>query len=38
MKTLKKKIKFTIEKTDTGFSAFSEVYPVFTTGKTLRNY
>jgi predicted RNase H-like HicB family nuclease len=34
MKTLKKKIKFTVEKTDTGFSAFSEVYPVFTTGKT----
>jgi DNA-binding transcriptional regulator YiaG len=33
MKTLKKKIKFTVEKTDTGFSAFSEVYPVFTTGK-----
>jgi len=34
MKTLKKKIKFTVEKTDTGFSAFSEVNPVFTTGKT----
>jgi predicted RNase H-like HicB family nuclease len=34
MKTLKKKIKFTAEKTDTGFSAFSEAYPVFTTGKT----
>jgi predicted RNase H-like HicB family nuclease len=34
MKTLKKKIKFTVEKTDTGFSAFSEVYPIFTTGKT----
>lgn len=34
MKTLKKKIKFTTEKTDTGFSAFSEAYPVFTTGKT----
>ena len=34
MKTLKKKIKLTVEKTDTGFSAFSEVYPVFTTGKT----
>ena len=34
MKILKKKIKLTVEKTDTGFSAFSEVYPVFTTGKT----
>jgi predicted RNase H-like HicB family nuclease len=34
MKTLRKKIKLTVEKTDTGFSAFSEVYPVFTTGKT----
>ena len=34
MKTLKEKIKLTVEKTDTGFSAFSEVYPVFTTGKT----
>ena len=34
MKILKKKIKLTVEKTDTGFSAFSEVYPDFTTGKT----
>ena len=34
MKTLKEKIKLTVEKTDTGFSAFSEVYPVFTTGNT----
>ncbi len=34
MKTLKKKIRLTVEKTDTGFSAFSEDYPVFTTGKT----
>jgi len=34
MKTLKKKIKLTVEKTDTGFSAFTEDYPVFTTGKT----
>jgi transcriptional regulator with XRE-family HTH domain len=32
MKTLKKKIKLTVEKTDTGFSAYSEEYPVFTTG------
>jgi predicted RNase H-like HicB family nuclease len=35
MKTLKKKIKFNVEKKDTGFSAFSEAYPVFTTGKTI---
>ena len=34
MKTLKKKIRLTVEKTDTGFSAFSEDYPAFTTGKT----
>jgi DNA-binding transcriptional regulator YiaG len=32
MKTLKKKIKLTVEKTDTGLSAYSEEYPVFTTG------
>jgi hypothetical protein len=32
MRTLKKKIRFTVEKTGTGFSAFSDVYPVFTTG------
>jgi predicted RNase H-like HicB family nuclease len=35
MKTLKKKIKMIVEKTDTGFSAFSEDYPIFTTGKTI---
>jgi len=34
MKTLKKKIRLTVEKTDTGFSAYSSEYPVFTTGKT----
>ncbi len=34
MKTLKKKIRLTVEKTDTGFSAYSGEYPVFTTGKT----
>ncbi len=28
----KKKIVFIIEKTDTGFSAYSEVYPIYTTG------
>jgi transcriptional regulator with XRE-family HTH domain len=34
MKTLKKKIRLIVEKTDTGFSAFSEDYPVFTTGSS----
>jgi predicted RNase H-like HicB family nuclease len=32
---IKKKIVFIIEKTDTGFSAYSEVYPVYTTGTTV---
>jgi hypothetical protein len=32
MKLLRKKIKFFVEKTDTGFSAFSKEYPVYTTG------
>ena len=32
MKKLRKKINFIVEKTDTGFSAFSKEYPVFTTG------
>ncbi len=32
MKTLKKKIKMTVEKTETGFSAYSDEYSVFTTG------
>lgn len=35
MKTLKKKIIIIIEKTDTGFSAYSEEYPIFTTGMTV---
>ncbi len=36
MKTLaKRKINVTVEKTDTGFSAFAIDYPVFTTGKTI---
>jgi predicted RNase H-like HicB family nuclease len=35
MKTTKKKILLTVEKTDTGFSAFSEDFPIFTTGKTI---
>ena len=35
MKTTKKKIKVTVEKTDTGFSAFCVNYPIFTTGRTI---
>jgi predicted RNase H-like HicB family nuclease len=35
MKTAKKKIKMIVEKTDTGFSAFSDEYPIFTTGRTI---
>jgi predicted RNase H-like HicB family nuclease len=35
MKTLKKKITMIVEKTDTGFSAFSNNYPIYTTGKTM---
>jgi predicted RNase H-like HicB family nuclease len=35
MKTTKKKIKMIVEKTDTGFSAFSDEYPIFTTGRTI---
>jgi hypothetical protein len=34
MKPLRKKIKMIVEKTETGFSAFSEEYPIYTTGKT----
>ena len=34
MKTLKKKIKMMVEKTETGFSAYSDEYPVFTTGES----
>lgn len=33
MSTLKRKVKFIIEKTDSGFSGYSKEYPVFTTGK-----
>ena len=32
---LKKKFKFIVEKTETGFSAFSEETPVYTTGKNI---
>jgi predicted RNase H-like HicB family nuclease len=35
MKATNKKIKMIVEKTDTGFSAFSENYPVYTTGRTI---
>ncbi|MCD4678799.1 MAG: helix-turn-helix transcriptional regulator [Bacteroidales bacterium] len=35
MKTTKKKIKLIVEKTDTGFSAYSNNYPIFTTGRTI---
>jgi predicted RNase H-like HicB family nuclease len=30
---LKKKVKVVVEKTDTGFSAYAQDYPAFTTGK-----
>jgi hypothetical protein len=33
MSTLQKKVKFIVEKTSSGFSVYSEEYPVFTTGK-----
>ncbi len=35
MKKYKKKIKIIVEKTKTGFSAYSEEYPIFTTGRTI---
>jgi len=35
MKTTKKKIKMIVERTDTGFSAFSNEYPIYTTGRTI---
>jgi len=35
MKTTIKKIKVTVEKTNTGFSAFCDDYPIFTTGRTI---
>lgn len=35
MKTTKKKIEMIVEKTRTGFSAYAEDYPIFTTGKTI---
>lgn len=35
MKRIKSKIKIIVEKTDTGFSCFSENYSIFSTGKTI---
>lgn len=35
MRMIREKIKMIVEKTDTGFSAFSEEYPIYTTGKTI---
>ena len=35
MKTTKKKISIIVEKIDTGFSAYSNDYPIFTTGRTI---
>ena len=35
METFNKNIKIIVEKTETGFSAYSEDYPIFTTGRTV---
>ena len=35
METMNKKIKMIVEKTDTGFSAYSDNLPIYTTGKTI---
>lgn len=35
MKNYTKKIKIIVEKTKTGFSAYSEEFPIFTTGRTI---
>jgi len=35
MKKYRKKIKIIVEKTKTGFSAYSEEYQIFTTGRTI---
>ena len=35
MKTTNKKIPIIVEKTDTGFSAYCNDYPIFTTGRTI---
>ncbi|MCB0396030.1 MAG: XRE family transcriptional regulator [Flavobacteriales bacterium] len=34
--TKRGKITLTVEKTDTGFSAYTNSYPIFTTGKTVQ--
>ena len=35
MKKIKKKIKIIVEKTETGFSAYSDEFSIFTTGRTV---
>jgi predicted RNase H-like HicB family nuclease len=35
MKRMGKKIKLIVEKTDTGFSAYVNDYPIYTTGRTI---
>ncbi len=35
MKRYNKRIKIIVEKTDTGFSAYSDEFPIFTTGRTV---
>ncbi len=35
MKGTKRKIEISVEKTDTGFSAYATGYPIFTTGRTV---
>lgn len=35
MKTIREKIRMIVEKTDTGFSAYSVDYPIYTTGKSV---
>ncbi len=35
MKKLKQKIKIVVEKTDTGFSAYGDKYPIYSTGKSV---
>jgi hypothetical protein len=37
MKSLKKKIHMVVEKTNTGFSAYSEEYPIFTTAESMND-
>lgn len=37
MKSLKKKINMVVEKTNTGFSAYSEEYPIFTTAESMND-